>query len=78
MPEPDDPKPEKPSPFDQAYKMLELLDANGWNQAQIAKHLGTSSAHVTQILNVLKIPKAEIDQLKKDGGVITERRLRNL
>ena len=78
MPEPDDPKPKKPSPFDQAYEMLELLDSNGWNQTQVAKHLGISRARVTQILNVLKIPKAEVDQLKKDGVRITERSLRNL
>jgi len=78
MPEPDDPKPEKPSPFDQAYEILNLLDANSWNQAEGAKHLGISKARVTQILNVLKIPKAEIDRLKKDGRRITERRLRNL
>jgi len=78
MPEPDDPKPEKPSPFDRAYEMLELLDANGWNQVDVAKHLGISRARVTQILNVLKIPNAEIDRIKKDVGNITERRLRNL
>lgn len=78
MPEPDDPKPKKPSPFDQAYEILELLDANGWNQADVAKHLGISRARVTQILNVLKIPKEEIDRIKKDGSRITERRLRNL
>lgn len=78
MPEPDDPKPKKPSPFDQAYEILELLDANDWNQAQVARHLGISRARATQILNVLKIPKAEIDQLKKDGIRISERRLRNL
>jgi len=77
MPEPDDPKPEKPSPFDQAYEILELMDANGWKQADVAKHLGLSRARVTQILNVLKIPKAEIDQMKKDSGQITERMLRN-
>ncbi len=78
MPEPDDPKPKKPSPFDLAYEILELMDANGWNQTQAAKHMGISRSRVTQILNVFKIPDAEIDRMKKDGSKITERRLRNL
>jgi len=78
LPEPDDPKPKKPSPFERACEILELMDSNGWNQATVAKHSGLSRNRITQILNVLKIPKSKIKQLKKDGVKITERRLRNL
>jgi len=65
-------------PFVEADKLQRMMRFNKWTQAELAKHLGISRARVTQILNVLKIPKAEIEQLKKDGGQITERRLRNL
>lgn len=78
MPEPKSSKASKPSPLRQAIDILDLMSTNGWNQAEAATHLGLSRARVTQILNVLKIPKAEIDRMKEDGVKITEQRLRNL
>jgi len=61
MPEPDDPKPEKPTTYDRACEILEIMDVNGWKQADAARYLGISRARVTQILNVLKNPIDEID-----------------
>jgi len=54
------------------------MEKNKWTQADLARHLGLSRARVTQVLNVLKIPKSEIVRIKNEGGRITERRLRNL
>jgi len=65
-------------PIDKAKRFLSLMEKNRWTRADLARHLGISRARVTQILNILKIPKAEIDRMRKDGGRITERRLRNL
>ncbi|MCH8069471.1 MAG: hypothetical protein IID16_09440 [Candidatus Marinimicrobia bacterium] len=78
MPEPEAPKPKKPSLFRQAIDILELMEVNDWNQVDVAKHLGISRARVTQILNILKIPKEKIDRMEKESVRITERRLRNL
>ncbi|MCH7731276.1 MAG: hypothetical protein IIB44_01995, partial [Candidatus Marinimicrobia bacterium] len=49
MPEPETPKPKKPSLFRQAIDILELMEVNDWNQVDVAKHLGISRARVTQI-----------------------------
>jgi len=68
----------KEHPIDKAHRFVTLMEKNRWSQADLARHLGISRARVTQILNVLKIPKAEIDRLKKESGRITERMLRNL
>jgi len=65
-------------PIDKAERYLSLMDRNRWTQAELARHLGISRARVTQILNVLKIPKGEIERMKKEGGRITERMFRNL
>lgn len=66
------------NPFAEADKLQRMMRFNKWTQAELAKNLGISRARVTQILNVLRIPKAEIDQLKNEGRRITERRLRSL
>jgi len=65
-------------PIDKAERFLSLMERNKWTQADLAKHLGISRARVTQVLNVLKIPKVEIDRMKNKGVRITERVLRNL
>jgi len=65
-------------PVDKAECFLSLMEKNKWTQADLARHLGLSRARVTQVLNVLKIPKSEIVRIKNEGGRITERRLRNL
>lgn len=64
--------------FTEAEKLQRMMRFNKWPQAELAEHLGISRARVTQILNVLKIPKEKIDRMKKEGVRIMERRLQDL
>jgi hypothetical protein len=52
------------------------------NQADLARKLSISRARVTQILNLLKLDKSIMDNLKKIGDpmekIISERKLRKI
>lgn len=58
-------------PLAEAVRLLRMMRLNNWSQSDLAQHLGLSRARVTQILNVLKVPKSEIDRMRKDGVRIT-------
>lgn len=51
-------------PFAEADKLRRMMLFNKWTQTELAKHLGISRARITQILNILKIPKEKIDRMK--------------
>lgn len=46
----------QPSPFDLADSFKQLQDEFGWNRAELARRLGFSKAHVTQIMKCHKLP----------------------
>jgi len=52
------PEPQRKTKEERAARFMQLMDENGWNQADAAQQRGLSRARVTQILNSLKIPKA--------------------
>jgi len=54
------------------------MEDEGLNQSQLAKKLGISRVRVTQILNLLKLPKEKQDYILKHGKqeLVTERKLR--
>ena len=48
------------------------------NQGQLARKLGISRVRITQVLNLLKLPKEQQEYIMKHGNeqMITERKLR--
>jgi len=54
------------------------MSESGLSQTQLAKQLGISRVRVTQVLNLLKLPKEKQDYILKNGKdkLITERTLR--
>jgi len=58
------------------------MESENLNQAELARKLGLSRARVTQMLNLLKLPEALIQEIEEMGDywdrpLITERKLRN-
>ena len=54
------------------------MSESGLSQTQLAKQLGISRVRVTQVLNLLKLPKEKQDYILKNGKdrMMSERTLR--
>ena len=69
------------NPVIQAREIHLILESENLNQADLARKLGLSRARVTQMLNLLKLPEALIQEIENMGDywdrqLITERQLR--
>ncbi|MCK5842355.1 MAG: hypothetical protein KAH31_09320 [Candidatus Sabulitectum sp.] len=70
------------NPIIQAKEMSLEMELNDLTKADLARKLGISRARVTQMLNLLKLPKELIEEIEAMGDywgrrVITERMLRS-
>lgn len=56
-----------------------MMKEGNLSQIELARELGISRVRVTQYLNLLRLPKAQLDYIMQNGKEekITERRLRN-
>ena len=66
------------NPIVKAKEYQEVLEKEGIGQAELANRLGVSRVRVSQMLNLLKLPKDRQDYVLKHGRdeLITERMLR--
>jgi len=67
------------NPIEKALEYKHIMQEENLNQGQLARKLGMSRVRITQILNLLKLPKEQQDYVLKYGKekLITERRIRN-
>ena len=78
------PKIRKPSPLEQALTYARVLnEPSVVSQSQVAQRFGVSRARVSQVLNLLDLDAAILDQLMsikdvEEHNFFTERRLRGL
>jgi ParB/RepB/Spo0J family partition protein len=68
------------NPLTKALEYERMLKDENISKSQLAKKLGISRVRVTQILNLLKLPKKNQERILKNGKdeMITERKLRGL
>ena len=71
------------NPIILAREMLIMMEIEELSRAELARKLGLSRARVTQMLNLLKLPKRLISEIEEMGDhwkrqMITERHLRRL
>ena len=66
------------NPILHAQELQHIMKEEGLSQNKLAKKLGISRVRVTQILNLLKMPKEQQDYILKNGKekMITESSLR--
>jgi len=67
------------NPIIKAKEFQQLLKSEGLTQSQLAKKLGISKARITQLLNLLKLPQKDQEEILKSGKekLISEKSLRN-
>lgn len=75
-------KPRKPkiyvNPVAQALDYKRMMKEQNLTQIELARKLGISRVRVTQYLNLLRLPKEQLDYIMQNGKEekITERKLR--
>ncbi|MCK5015355.1 MAG: helix-turn-helix domain-containing protein [Candidatus Omnitrophica bacterium] len=67
------------NPITQAMDYKRMMKEENLSQIELARELGISRVRVTQYLNLLKLPKARLDHIMRNGEKqkITERSLRD-
>jgi predicted XRE-type DNA-binding protein len=77
------PKPVKlhRNPVYLAEEWRKRIQIQGFTQAEPAREMGVTRARVTQLMNIVKLPKVKLDDLKSLGDpmekrFVTERMLR--
>ncbi len=66
------------NPITQAIDYKRMMKEGNMSQIELARELGISRVRVTQYLNLLRLPKAQLDYIMQNGKEekITERSLR--
>ncbi|MBF0384357.1 MAG: hypothetical protein HQL27_00655 [Candidatus Omnitrophica bacterium] len=67
------------NPIEKAMEYARMMQEEKLSQNGLAKKLGTSRVRITQILNLLKLPQEQQEDILANGKekLITERQLRN-
>ena len=68
------------NPVTQALDYKRMMQEQNLTQIELARKLGISRVRVTQYLNLLRLPKEQLDYIMQNGKEekITERKLRKV